>query len=248
MVKFILNDFIRTFLYAIGVILAIIAWLGGLNLWAGVAIAFGLAIIVTVLQHFIRKGGLPAIKLEVQHNDLTNKLYADIANEGAEGVFEAQLRVIESSDFLLEVNQGIYRGYWEENRTAEITIRHGETKRLLIAEFHKGSYSGSLRIFGENFGAYHQLSHSYPLGGGSNVIIPEVFLILTISTSPTAWRGNKVLTLRIWANNRYEVDYSMTKKKQAKLEEQGLTKTQFHKMLAKASQPIKKSKPSPKSS
>lgn len=221
---------------------------GGLNLWVWVAIAFGIAIIFTILQHFIRKGKLPIIELEVQHNDLTEKLYADVTNKGAEGVFGAQLRVIESSDFLLEVNQGIYRGYWEENKTAEVTIRHGETKRLLIAEFHKGSYSGHLRIFGENFGAYYQLSHSYFLGGGSNAIIPEVFFILTISTSPTAWRGSKVLTLRIWANNRYEVDYSMTKKKQAKLEEQGLTKTQFHKMLAKASQPIKKSKPSPKQS
>lgn len=248
MVKFILNDFIRNILYAIGVILAIVAWLGNLNLWVWVAIAFGIAIIVTILQHFIRKERLPIIEIEVQHNDLTNKLYADVINKGAEGTFGVQFRVIESSDFLLEVNQGIYRGYWEENKAAEVIIRHGETKRLLIAGFHKGSYSGHLRIFGEDFGAYYQLNHSYPLGGGSGIIIPEVLLILTISTAPTAWRGSKALGLRIWANNKYEVDYSMTRKKQAKLEEQGLTKTQFHKMLAKVSRPIKKTKPSPKSS
>lgn len=258
MVKFLLNDLIRNVLWTIGSVLAIVTYIiqiestvpqvGGLNLWEWVAIAFILAIVVTVLGHFMGKGRLPITKLEVQHNDLTEKLYADVTNKGTEGVFEAQLRVIESSDVLLEVNQGIYRGYWEENKTAEVTIRNGETKRLLIAEFHKGSYSGSLRIFGEAFGAYYQLNHSYPLGGGTNAIIPEVFLILTISTSPTAWRGSKVLTLRIWANNRYEVDYSMTKKKQAKLEEQGLTKTQFHKMLAKASQPIKESKLSPRQS
>jgi len=182
----------------------------------------------------MRKGSLPIIKLEVQHNDLKKKLYADVTNKGAEGLFGAQFRVIESSDFLLEVNQGIYRGYWEENKTAEVTIRHGETKRLLIAEFHKGSYSGSLRIFGESFGAYHQLNHSYPLIGGSNVIMPEVFLILTVSTSPTAWRGNKVFGLRIWANDRYKVDYLMTEKKQAKLEKQGLAKTQFPAQKGKA--------------
>lgn len=257
MVKFSLNDFIRNFLWAFVAVMTIVTSVmqiestvpevGGLNLWVWVAIAFSIAIIFTILQHFIRKGKLPIIKLEVQHNDLTNKLYADVINRGAEGIFEAQFRVIESSDFLLEAHQGIYRSYWEENKTAEVTIRHGETKRLLIAEFHKGSYSGHLRIFSESFGTYHQLNHSYVLGGGSNIIIPEVFLILTISTSPTAWQGCKMLGLRIWANDKYEVDDSMTKKKQAKLEEQGLTKTQFHRMLAKVSRPIKKSKPSPKS-
>ncbi len=229
--------------------MAIVALVGGVNLWVWVAIAFGLAIVITILQHFIRKRQSPIIKLEIQHNNLKKKLYADITNMGTEGTFEAQFRVIKSSDFLLEANQGIYRGYWEENKTAEVAIRHGETKRLLVAEFHKGSYSGHLRIFGESFGGYHELSHSYSLlGRNSGVVIPEVYFILTISTSPTAWRGCKMLGLRIWANDRYKVDYSMTKKKQAKLEEQGLTKTQFHKMLAKVSRRIKKPKSSPKSS
>lgn len=237
MIKFLLNDFIRNFLWVMGVIFTIVTSIiqiestvpvvGGLNLWWWVVTAFALAIVVTVLQHFIRKAKLPIMKLEVQHNDLTNKLYADVTNEGAEGVFEAQFRVIESSDFLLEANQGIYCGYWEENKAAEIPIREGETKRLLIAEFYKGSYSGSLRIFGANFGGYHQLSHSYPFGGARDVIIPEVCLILTISTSPVAWRGSKVLGIRIWANNRYEVDYSMTRKKLSELQKQGLAKTQW---------------------
>jgi hypothetical protein len=237
MIKFLLNDFIRNFLWVMGVTFTIVTSIiqvestvpevGGLNLWWWVAIAFILAIVVTGLQHFIRRGKSTIIELEVQRNDLTEKLYADVTNKGTEGVFEAQFRIIESSDFPLEANQGIYRGYWEENRVAEMTIRHGETKRLLIAEFRKGSFSSFLRIFGESFGGYHQLSHGYPIGGSSSVVIPEVSLILTISTSPMAWRGSKVLRLRIWADNRYEVDYRITKEERLRLEERGLAKTQF---------------------
>ena len=50
-----------------------------------------------------------------------------------------------------------------------------------------------------------------------------------------------VIGLNILANREYETEYSMSKKKQAKMIEKGLTKTQFHKMLSITSQPTKKS-------
>jgi hypothetical protein len=214
----------------------------GLDLLYWIGIAIIVALLLTLVSHFVRKAKLPIIQVAIQHNDLTEKLYADVMNKGAEGIFEAQIRIIESTDVLLEANQGIYRGYWEENRKAEVKIPHGETKRLLVAEFKKGSYSGYLRIYGEGFaGGYHELNHGYSLWSKSTGIIPEVYLILTISSSPSPLRGNEVIGLRIWANNKYETEYSMSKKKQAKAIEKGLTKTQFHKMLNIASQPIKKS-------
>jgi hypothetical protein len=260
MVKFSLYDFIRNVLYTVGGILAILASIAqikstvpefvGLNLWWWVIIAIGLAIILTIIQQFIRRGNSPIIKIEVQHNDFTKKLYTDVINKGTEGLFGVQFRVIESSDVLLEANQGIYRGCWEENRTAEVTIRHGETKRLLIAEFHKGSYSGFLRIFGETFGHYYQLNHSYFLGGGNkDVIIPEVFLILTISTSPIAWRGSKTFALRIWANDRYEVCYNIPRKlgmpkiKDIDTKKLKTTKQDFEALLKKACSTKPKSSP-----
>lgn len=247
-----INDFVRNIFWAVGGILTIYTSIasmqspnievGGLNLWGWVVIAIVLAIILTLNGHFLLQGKFPKIKVVIQHNDFTNKLYADVKNDGAEGIFEAQIRIIEATDIILETNQGIYRGYWEESQKGTVKIPYQGTKRLLIAEFYKGSYSGSLRIFGEDFGGFHQLNHSYPLLNKDNdIVIPEVSLVLTISSSPNPLKGSKVIGLRIWANNRYEVDYAMNKKKLTKLIDKGLSKIQFHRILDKASQPVKKS-------
>ena len=123
-------DFIKYALWALCGILTIVAsiaqinsggveW-GGLNIWWWVAIALILATVVTLLRYRIRRNRLPIIQVLIQHNNLTNKLYADVTNKGAKGVFDTQLRITESTDVLLEANQGIYPGCWEENKRSEV--------------------------------------------------------------------------------------------------------------------------------
>ncbi len=214
----------------------------GLDIWWWALIVIMLALLLTYASRSIRKAKMPAIKAVIERNDLTDRLYADITNTGAEGVFSAQMRIIESSDVLLEASQGIYQAYWEENKGGEIKVNRGDTKRLSLAQFRVSGASGYLRIFSASFfNGCHELNHSYNVLNENLFIIPRVYLILTISSSPSPFEGNMVIGLDIQANRKYETEYSVSKKRQAKIIEKGLTKTQFHKMLGKASQPIKKS-------
>ena len=91
----------------------------GLDIQWWVLIIIILTPLLTYASHNIRKAKIPTIKAVIEHNDLTDRLYADVTNTGTVGVFNTQMRKIKSSDALLEADQGIYQGYWEENKGGE---------------------------------------------------------------------------------------------------------------------------------
>ncbi len=131
-----------------------------------------------------------------------------VKNNGAEGNFQAQVEVIDTTDLNMERMSWLYyKAYWDGEADETAVILKGMTRFIKLATFEQGTTnSGWLRIYRMAPTGMQCLdTHHYPILSPEGFVIPEVCLKVTIGSTPSAKEGPIELTLRINASGTMEV-------------------------------------------
>lgn len=183
---------------------------------------------------------LPSIEVNVI--DDFGFYYLEVFNKGKMGRFKVQLEILDSLDFI-EPRGKLVAGHWIIGGGRESDIMHGQRDRIRIATLENPPNVSTVRYelycdIGGGEGRWRHSSFWNPFseheGAGAWFCIK-----VTISSNPELKSGVFVKTYKL-DNNGLGV-FDMSKPKENKQKKLGITRDCFHRLLAKASQPIKKS-------
>ncbi|MFC2024419.1 hypothetical protein ACFLTJ_02430 [Chloroflexota bacterium] len=217
-------------------------------LWIAI-IGFGVYVIITELKIKKLEGSKPSMELHVQDMVERGEIYLHVKNNGALGEFSGQTQIIGSSNDLLPLECSSYNVAWIDEPTKEIKIPSGHKKTIRIASFRNGTppnfYSELLLhkyVEGNDEGEYWETT--FPIGTYWPDATNPVFasLELTLSSSPPAKQGIKIVRIEIDAKEHVKGYENMDKSKvRHDRKNIGIGRKQFHDLLKKAAKPIKKS-------
>jgi hypothetical protein len=199
-------------------------------------------LLFTVLPRYVYPN--PKVKLRKTIRDVL----MDVTNEGTKGDFEAQVEVIYSTDYKFHLLHPQYAGYWINETSKVISILHNATHTLKLAQFiiSENARSACLRLYRmEEYGKECFDTNSYPIGQ-TNFVVPEVCLRTLITSHPCYWHGTREVIIRIDAHGEAEV-IKVKKRNKPKFlkllkeKDSNISPEEFHRILDKASKPVKKS-------
>lgn len=204
-------------------------------------VAFGGSIVfVSIMWWWVYelRGILPSIEVNVI--DDSGDYYLEVFNKGKMGRFKAQLEILDSLDFIAPRGK-LVAGHWIIGGGRESDIMHGQRDKIRIASLESPPHIPSVRyeLYCDIGGGESRWKHSSSWNPLSEHKGAWFWIKVTISSNPELKSGVFMETYRL-DNNGFGV-FDMSKPKENKQRKLGVTRGRFHRLLAKASQPIKKS-------
>ena len=199
----------------------------------------GLVVFVGIMGWWVYELSSTMPSIEVKIIDDPSGYYLEIFNSGSVGKFKAQLEILDSLDYIFPQSKQV-AGHWLIGRR-EPEIMKGQRDKIKIAtlEMPPQILLVSYRLYCDVDGReaiWANSSFWNPFTGHTGAW----FIIkVTISATPELKGGVFTKTYRL--DNRGLGVVKMSKRKEEKQGERGISKKMFHAILDKASQPIKKS-------
>lgn len=133
---------------------------------------------------------------------ISDGLVIEVRNEGANGRFQAQVEVLESTQAYLPPEERYYDAYWENATEPTVDIMKDHSRRLKLVTFEDSPVNtGWLHVYRMTAnGMRYRATDSYPIFAPNGVfVVPEYTLRVTISSKPEPREGPKVITLKVRA-------------------------------------------------
>ena len=195
--------------------------------WSGYSLGFflGFAIFVTwaLLEQYRRIDRLASQRpsIRTQHGVGAGDWGIDVFNDGADGVFQAQVEIlsVEGSDAGMPDNRR-YAGHWEDHPEPGVQIPRGFSRRLVLARMSQGQPAGenvdermarmvetasSLQLWGvTRYGPTHVMSVRSDESGPAGRAMPGASLKVTITSEPEPANVLKPLEFHIRAGGTFD--------------------------------------------
>lgn len=184
-------------------------------------------------------------------NDMSSGIFGlEVKNDGVDGLFGAQLKILEASRGGLGRMPSTYLGCWKFSRESKSQIFSGHSDLLKVAKYisySPGCCSMHLDVFyfdtqGSSCASWqtptHHLVSDWTLHDGTRKPTkpPEYIIEVVISSKPEIKDGIFRKQYKLTFSGLEEVAMAKSQPKEC-----SISRGAFHKLLKKASRPIKKS-------